>query len=198
MITPLPPPCLSLGILSRKLKGQSKLKPLCGSSSILLTTVILTIDGVTFSATSTNAELKSLNWAVPNTPSDSAYIRISDYYNPDIYDRSDPTFSIRVYDEYDYISINEVKMWIGNNGSSSQDPNTDGAGFYWPGGENAYLTSIFCDGLYWGGLINGQIRVNGNGYRQGLKPGIILPNGQPDDPLKPIYKVFKQLVEDIQ
>ncbi len=33
---------------------------------------------------------------------------------------------------YNFIAINEIKMWISNNGDGSHDPNTDGNGLYWP------------------------------------------------------------------
>ena len=127
----------------------------------------------------------------PNTASDSCLVKILDYFNPLVNDLSDSLFSTIIYQMYDFISINEIKMWIGNNGDGSHDPRTDGNGFYWPGGENATLTAVFEDGLVWGGIIDGQIRVNGNTHRQGLRPGTILPNGQPDDPMDPRNKIFK-------
>ncbi len=35
-------------------------------------------------------------------------------------------------DHYNFIAINEIKMWVSNNGDGSHDPNTDGNGLYWP------------------------------------------------------------------
>ena len=72
-------------------------------------------------------------------------------------------------DYHNYIAINEIKMWVANNGDGSHDPYTDGNGFYWPGGEEAEKAAIFEDGLLWGGVVNGEIRVNGNTHRQGLQ-----------------------------
>jgi len=97
-------------------------------------------------------------------------------------------------DLYEYIAINEILMWLSNNGDGSHDPNSDGNGFYWPGGINATKSSIFEDGLVWGGIINGQIRVNGNTHRQGLQTGIILPNGEPADPSNPKYKIWRSRI----
>ncbi len=91
----------------------------------------------------------------------------------------------------DYIAVNECKMWIGNNGMSSHEPITDDSGFFWPGGENAEISSIFADGLVWGCKVDGDISVNGNTYRYGLQPGQILENGQPDNPKQSKYKIFK-------
>ncbi|PJA96532.1 MAG: hypothetical protein CO129_05940, partial [Ignavibacteriales bacterium CG_4_9_14_3_um_filter_34_10] len=62
-------------------------------------------------------------------------------------------------DDYDFISINQVFMWVSNNGDGSHDPRTDGSGFYWPGGRNASITAIFEDGLIYGGKIGSEIRV---------------------------------------
>ena len=82
-------------------------------------------------------------------------------------------------------------MWMGNNGMNSHDPRNDASGFYWPGGENATISAIFEDGLLWGGKVNGEIRVNGSTYRQGLTPGYILPSGLPSDPFEIKSKIFK-------
>ena len=94
-------------------------------------------------------------------------------------------------DNNNYIAINQMKMWIGNNGMGSHDPYTDGAGLFWPGGENATIPAIFTDGLAWGGKVNGEIRVNGDTYRYGLQAGKILSNGLADDPSLSKYRIYK-------
>ena len=94
-------------------------------------------------------------------------------------------------DDYNYIAINQMKMWIGNNGMGSHDPNTDGAGLFWPGGENATISAVFTDGLVWGGKVNGEIRVNGDSYRYGLQAGKILSNGKDDNPFLSKYRIYK-------
>ena len=38
-------------------------------------------------------------------------------------------------DDFNYIAINQILMYVSNNGDGSHDPGTDGSGFYWPGGE---------------------------------------------------------------
>ncbi len=98
---------------------------------------------------------------------------------------------ITANDHYNYISINNIRMWIANNGDGSHDPQTDGSGFYWPGGENAEKSAIFEDGFVWGGKINGEIYFNGNTHRQGLQAGKILANGLADDPSLEKYRVYK-------
>jgi hypothetical protein len=101
--------------------------------------------------------------------------------------------SILQNDNYRYIAVNNIKMWISNNGDGSYNPNTGSQGFLWPGGENATKGAVYEDGLVFGGLYNGQIRVNGNTTREGLQAGKILPNGMPDDPSLPKYRVYKIL-----
>lgn len=98
---------------------------------------------------------------------------------------------ITTNDDYEYIAINQMKMWIGNNGMGSHNPNTDGHGLLWPGGENATLNLAFSDGLLWGGYIDDSLYVNGNTYRYGLQAGSILENGLADDPTLSKYRIYK-------
>lgn len=94
-------------------------------------------------------------------------------------------------DNYNYIAINQLKMWIGNNGMGSHNPFTDNHGLLWPGGENADLNLAFADGLIWGGFIDDSLFVNGNTYRYGLQAGKILDNGLPDNPSLSKYRIYK-------
>ncbi len=115
------------------------------------------------------------------------YFTLSSGINPDDKKLLKPLTN----DDYNYIAINEILMWISNNGDGSHDPITDGNGFYWPGGKGARKSAVFEDGLLWGGKINSEIRVNGNTHRQGLQAGKILPDGIADDPMDPKYRVYK-------
>ena len=98
---------------------------------------------------------------------------------------------ITTNDDYNYIAINQMKMWIGNNGLGSHNPYTDGAGLLWPDGENAILNLAFVDGLLWGGYIMDSLFVNGSTYLQGLQAGRILETGLADDPSLPKYRIYK-------
>lgn len=98
---------------------------------------------------------------------------------------------INTNDDYEFISINQVFMWVSNNGDGSHDPRTDGSGFYWPGGRNATIPAVFEDGLIFGGKIGSEIRVNGNTHRQGLQAGKIKDDGTPDSPNLDKYRVYK-------
>jgi hypothetical protein len=91
-------------------------------------------------------------------------------------------------DLYDFISINNILMWISNNGSTSHNPQSDGSGLEWPAGSGKY--AIFQDGLVWGGTVQGEIRIGGSTYSQGLQAGNIKPDGT-TDPSDPIHRIFK-------
>ena len=96
-----------------------------------------------------------------------------------------------VNDNYNYIAINEILMWISNNGIGSHDPRYNSSGFYWPGGEEGIKTAVFADGLFWGGKVNGETRANGSQYRAGLQAGKIMQEGIADDPDNPKYRVYR-------
>jgi hypothetical protein len=97
---------------------------------------------------------------------------------------------VNANDDYKFIAVNQILMYISNNGDGSHDPTTDGNGFYWPGGRQAVKSAIFEDGLIFGAKVGREIRVNGNTHRQGLQAGKII-NGVPDDPSLEKYRVFK-------
>ena len=94
-------------------------------------------------------------------------------------------------DNNKYIAINQIFMWVSNNGMGSNDPRTDGSGFYWPGGENAKIPAIYEDGLIWGAKVGRETRVNGSVYRHGLQAGKILANGEADNPNLDKYRIYK-------
>ena len=137
------------------------------------------------------ADTGQYTWSVPQLFTDSIKIKIEDPDNPYIFNFSEYPVYVSIYQPTDYISTNEIFMWIGNNGMGSHDPRTDGSGFFWPGGDSATISAIYTDGLVWGGKVNGEIRVNGDTYRYGLQPGRILENGKADDPLSTQSKIFK-------
>ena len=110
------------------------------------------------------------NFYIPSINSDKCLVKISNSENPQTFDLSNSPFEIYMYKYNEYISANECYMWIGNNGMSSHNPISDDSGFYWPGGMDAKVPSIFADGILWGGIHDGMIKVNGATYRYGLMP----------------------------
>ncbi len=96
-------------------------------------------------------------------------------------------------DHYNFISVNEIKMYISNDGDGSHSPLTDSQGLFWPGGPSAAIGATFEDGLVWGGIIDNDTLCGGSTYRHGLQAGKILPDGTADDPSLPKYRVYKVL-----
>ncbi len=94
-------------------------------------------------------------------------------------------------DHYNFIDVNEITMWVANNGSGSHNPNTDGSGFSWRSGLYPKASAVFQDGLVWAGIIDRKISANGNTHRLGLQAGKILSNGMPDNPNQEKYRVYK-------
>ncbi len=92
-------------------------------------------------------------------------------------------------DQWDFISVNNCLMWLSNNGRMAHNPLSDGSGFEWPNGSAKYV--IFTDGIVWGGVVQGDIRVGGATYNAGLAAGPISPDGTQSDPNDPANRIFK-------
>ncbi len=119
-------------------------------------------------------------WDVPDTIAIECKIRITAISDSNEQVISPGSFSITPV-QYETIATNEVLMWFANNGDGAHDPETDGSGFYWPGGKSATKSAIYEDGFLWGGIIGDSVRVNGSAYRHGIRPGNILTDGKPAD-----------------
>lgn len=89
---------------------------------------------------------------------------------------------------YTRFNINNVSTYIYNNGSSDIQPNGN-SGFIFPKYSNK--APFFQSGFLWGGKIDGQIRVGGSVYRQGTRPGRILPNGTAAPEGDPDVRIFR-------
>ena len=89
-----------------------------------------------------------------------------------------------------FLDINSISTQFYNNGISDIDP-TGNSGFVFPKGSGK--TAVFTSGLLWGGMVEGDPvpRVGGTAYRTGLQPGVILPNGQADDPDLDKYRIYR-------
>ncbi|MCF8242017.1 MAG: T9SS type A sorting domain-containing protein [Melioribacteraceae bacterium] len=138
------------------------------------------------------ASAERYTWEVPGITASECFLKIQSASNPQLYAVNDTAFSIlEGYTGYEFIDINEIKMWIGNNGDGSHDPITNSGGFYWPGDGDATVSAIFDDGLIYGGVVDGEIRFNGNTHREGLQPGVILDGGNADSVDQELYRVYK-------
>ncbi|MDD3558228.1 MAG: T9SS type A sorting domain-containing protein [Melioribacteraceae bacterium] len=137
-----------------------------------------------------NADLESYQYYFPAEETDEFLIKIEDYYNPNNFDIIDTLKSVSIYQNFDRIEINEQQMWFDNRGGASNDPRLNGSGLFWPKSSDPKPIT-FTEGFYFGGKVNGEIRVNGSSYRKGLVPGSLLESGLPDDPLKKDYKIYR-------
>ena len=78
------------------------------------------------------------------------------------------------------LDINNIDCWVQNDGSIGENPATGGDGFYFPAGQEE-LSIIYTAGLWLLGKVNGDIRSAVNCYGSEYQPGIILPDGMPDN-----------------
>lgn len=92
------------------------------------------------------------------------------------------------------LNINRVAAWYSANGEQERIPSTGNSGLYYPRGTS---TAIYSAGLVWGGLFNDGItptlRVNGQSYNNGTKPGAILGirTGVAEDPAAPDVRIWR-------
>lgn len=88
-----------------------------------------------------------------------------------------------------WIDANQIAMIITNNGSYARDPLTGNSAFYYPQGTNK--TAIYAAGIKIVGKVNDEIRTASASYYVEFQPGVILPNGAPDNPDLDKYRVYK-------
>ncbi len=141
--------------------------------------------------TSESDGIYTIDWIVPYLSSSKCKLKISDISDSDNFAISKSTFRI-IPIHNDFIAVNEIKMFYSNNGIGSHDLiNGYRAGFRWPGGLEAIKSAAYSDGLIWAGKIDGEIRANGSLHRTGLKPGNILDDNTPADPLDEKFHIWK-------
>jgi len=94
------------------------------------------------------------------------------------------------------LNINNLSTTVGSNGSfPSENPSRPGSGStIFPKGIAPF---IFTEGFVWGGILadgdTEEVRVGGNTYRSGLRPGAILGlnTGTPQDPSNPDVRIWR-------
>ena len=88
-----------------------------------------------------------------------------------------------------WIDANQIAMIIMNNGTFARDPVTGNGALIYPKGTNK--SAIYASGLRFAGKDLGEIRTACADYNTEYQPGVILPNGLPDDPNLEKYRVYK-------
>ena len=91
-------------------------------------------------------------------------------------------------------NINRIAAWYYSDGNQEINLQTGNAGLTFPRGT---ATAIFAGGLIWGGIFNDgrtpALRVNGQSYSSGTKPGAILGirTGIAEDPNSPDVRIWR-------
>jgi len=128
-------------------------------------------------------------WIHEGLPASEGLIKISDTADPDFSDQTE--LPLRNISGYDFININDIKMYFSNFGSGSHNPQNDGPGLYWPDVETEKKTAIFQDGLLWSGKVNSLVQTNGNNHKGRQRPGNIFPDGSVVNPDSALYSIWK-------
>ncbi len=133
----------------------------------------------------------SVFWDLPDTTNVKCKIKVVETSDTTNFDQNQDPFTLYSND-LKYIAINEILMWINNNGIGSQNPIFGSSGLIWPGGANGTLTATYLDGLWWTCLVDGEKRANGSYFTSsGIRPGVINNDGQPSDPTDSLFKIWK-------
>ncbi|MDZ7263561.1 MAG: hypothetical protein ONB16_03175 [candidate division KSB1 bacterium] len=88
-----------------------------------------------------------------------------------------------------WLDANQIAMMVMNNGTLARHPQTGNAAFVYP--KKTDKTAMYVAGLWFAGKVNGEIRTACADYNTEYQPGIILPNGKPDNPELAKYRVYK-------
>ncbi|MDZ7264755.1 MAG: hypothetical protein ONB16_09240 [candidate division KSB1 bacterium] len=88
-----------------------------------------------------------------------------------------------------YIDVNQIRSSVMNNGTFTRHPISGNSDMEWPKGSGKYI--CYNAGIWVSGKVNDVIRTACADYNVEYQPGVILPNGSPDDPEKPEYRVYK-------
>ncbi len=87
------------------------------------------------------------------------------------------------------LDVNQISMWLMNNGSFARNPVTGNAGLEYPLGSDKYM--VYTAGLWIAGKVNGEVRTSCTDYVAEYQGGIIFSNGQPADPTLEKYRLHK-------
>jgi hypothetical protein len=101
---------------------------------------------------------------------------------------SAPPVRPAVFDPTVRLDVNDIAMFLTNDGSFAWDLTTGNAGLEFPRGSGK--TAVFAGGLWLGARVGGQTRVTVAEYSQEYAPGAAV-GGVADVPSRPEYKVYK-------
>ena len=96
---------------------------------------------------------------------------------------------VRTDDEVGIFDGNRIYTYLRNNGQIVYQKDGD-SGMYWPGRESD-KTICYAAGLFVAGKVNGEARTACAEYESEWRAGKVLPDGKPDDPENPRYRIYK-------
>jgi hypothetical protein len=94
----------------------------------------------------------------------------------------------RVFDAERRLDINDLTLFVSNNGLIGQDPISGGGGLLFPRGASSSV--LYASGLWIGARVNGELRVTTTPFLSEYAPGAMV-DGAADDPDRPAYRVWK-------
>ena len=103
--------------------------------------------------------------------------------------RMSPSLAKTSITDLEVIDGNNLFNYINNQGAWVTHNNPIGWGMQWPG--ESGLSMVFAAGVWFGGKVGDDIRTAAAEFAYEFQPGMINPDGTPDDPEKNIYQVLK-------
>jgi hypothetical protein len=88
---------------------------------------------------------------------------------------------------FNFISVNNIMMWIGSDGTGSNSPVDYRIGLFWPGGRNGTKGAVWIDGLLLAAAVENDLRIGGMAAYQSGK----IIDGKPADPSSARYRIYK-------
>jgi hypothetical protein len=99
------------------------------------------------------------------------------------------TSGAKVLDTDTRIDVNNMDMFVTNEGSFAYDESTGKPGLIFPRGTTN--TAIFAAGIWLGASVEGVVRTSVAEYSMSFGPGTILPDGQPAPSGDPRFQVYR-------
>lgn len=90
--------------------------------------------------------------------------------------------------DWKWLDANQIAMIIMNNGTFARHSQTGNAAFFYPRGTER--TAIYAAGLWIAGKVNGEVRTACADYVAEYQPGVIRPDGKPDNPEREKYRIY--------
>ncbi len=112
--------------------------------------------------------------------------------NNKVVSRTKPVFQTTGAPRNTLVNINNIAMWVSDNGRMERRPQDDNSGVTFPRGT---ATAVYAGGLVWAGLVrdSGSVnpRVGGQTYYYGTVPGRIISKGVAESPSDSTVRIYR-------